>query len=98
MLLEEIGGRRARAAARIKAVQTGGPSGGCLPARLFDLPIDYERMKAAGSIMGSGGMVVLDETDVHGRCGALLPGVHQRRVVRQMHRLPRGHPRTWQRS
>jgi NADH:ubiquinone oxidoreductase subunit F (NADH-binding)/(2Fe-2S) ferredoxin len=46
----------------IKAVQTGGPSGGCLPARLFDLPIEYERLKGAGSIMGSGGMVVLDET------------------------------------
>jgi NADH-quinone oxidoreductase subunit F len=47
---------------RFKAVQTGGPSGGCLPASLFDMPIEYESMKAAGSIMGSGGMVVLDET------------------------------------
>jgi NADH:ubiquinone oxidoreductase subunit F (NADH-binding) len=46
----------------IKAVQTGGPSGGCLPARLFDLPIEYERLKDAGSIMGSGGLVVLDDT------------------------------------
>jgi len=46
---------------RIKAVQTGGPSGGCLPARLFDLPIDYETLTQAGSIMGSGGMVVMDE-------------------------------------
>jgi NADH:ubiquinone oxidoreductase subunit F (NADH-binding)/NAD-dependent dihydropyrimidine dehydrogenase PreA subunit/(2Fe-2S) ferredoxin len=45
----------------VKAVQTGGPSGGCLPARLFHLPIDYETLTAAGSIMGSGGMVVLDE-------------------------------------
>jgi NADH:ubiquinone oxidoreductase subunit F (NADH-binding)/(2Fe-2S) ferredoxin len=44
----------------IKAVQTGGPSGGCLPARMFDIPIEYERLKKAGSIMGSGGMVVLD--------------------------------------
>jgi len=42
-------------------VQTGGPSGGCLPARLFDLPIDYETLTQAGSIMGSGGMVVMDE-------------------------------------
>ncbi len=47
---------------RIKAVQTGGPSGGCLPARWLDLPIEYERLKEAGSIMGSGGMVALDET------------------------------------
>ena len=46
---------------RVKAVQTGGPSGGCLPARLFDLPIDYEALTQAGSIMGSGGMVVMDE-------------------------------------
>jgi len=44
-----------------KAVQTGGPSGGCLPASLLDLPIDYERLAEAGSIMGSGGMIVLDE-------------------------------------
>lgn len=45
----------------VKAVQTGGPSGGCLPARLFHLPIDYETLTQAGSIMGSGGMVVMDE-------------------------------------
>ncbi|MBL7204115.1 MAG: NADH-quinone oxidoreductase subunit NuoF [Desulfobacteraceae bacterium] len=45
----------------VKAVQTGGPSGGCLPANLFHLPIDYEALTAAGSIMGSGGMVVMDE-------------------------------------
>jgi NADH:ubiquinone oxidoreductase subunit F (NADH-binding)/(2Fe-2S) ferredoxin len=46
---------------RVKAVQTGGPSGGCIPARLFHLPIDYVSMSQAGSIMGSGGMVVMDE-------------------------------------
>ncbi len=45
---------------RIKAVQTGGPSGGCIPASRFDLPIDYESLKQAGSIMGSGGMIVMD--------------------------------------
>jgi len=44
-----------------KAVQTGGPSGGCIPASLMDLPIDYESLQAAGSIMGSGGMIVMDE-------------------------------------
>ena len=47
--------------ARIKAVQTGGPSGGCIPAARFDLAIDYESLKDAGSIMGSGGMIVMDE-------------------------------------
>ena len=44
-----------------KAVQTGGPSGGCLPASLLDSPVDYESLTKAGSIMGSGGMVVTDE-------------------------------------
>ena len=47
--------------AKIKAVQTGGPSGGCIPARLFDLPIDYDSLAEVGSIMGSGGMIVMDE-------------------------------------
>jgi len=46
---------------RFKAVQTGGPSGGCLPASLLNLPVDYETLAQAGSIMGSGGMVVMDE-------------------------------------
>ncbi len=46
---------------RFKAVQTGGPSGGCLPARLLDSPVDYETLTQAGSIMGSGGMIVMDE-------------------------------------
>ncbi len=46
---------------KIKAVQTGGPSGGCIPEALLDLPVDYEKLAEAGSIMGSGGMVVMDE-------------------------------------
>lgn len=47
--------------ANIKAVQTGGPSGGCIPAHKFDLPIDYDSLAEVGSIMGSGGMIVMDE-------------------------------------
>lgn len=47
---------------RFKAVQTGGPSGGCIPARFLDSPVEYETLAKLGSIMGSGGMVVLDET------------------------------------
>jgi len=47
--------------AKIKAVQTGGPSGGCIPASMFDLSIDYDSLTKAGSIMGSGGMIVMDE-------------------------------------
>jgi len=46
---------------KYKAVQTGGPSGGCLPASFLDSPVDFESLAAAGSIMGSGGMVVMDE-------------------------------------
>ncbi len=45
-----------------KAIQTGGPSGGCLPASYLDTPIDYDSLMKAGSIMGSGGMIVIDET------------------------------------
>jgi NADH-quinone oxidoreductase subunit F len=47
----------------IKAVQLGGPSGGCVPADLFDLQMDYDSLQSAGAIMGSGGMVVLDNTN-----------------------------------
>ncbi|MBE0427106.1 MAG: NADH-quinone oxidoreductase subunit NuoF [Nitrospirae bacterium] len=47
----------------LKAVQTGGPSGGCIPAALLDIEVDYESLAKVGSIMGSGGMVVLDETN-----------------------------------
>jgi NADH-quinone oxidoreductase subunit F len=59
-LIFEIGGG-ILGGKRFKAVQTGGPSGGCLPASLLDSPIDYESLASAGSIMGSGGMVVTDE-------------------------------------
>ena len=47
---------------QIKAVQTGGPSGGCIPGHLLDTPVDYESLAALGSIMGSGGMIIMDET------------------------------------
>ena len=46
---------------QVKAVQTGGPSGGCIPQDMFDTPVDYENLAQLGSIMGSGGMVVMDE-------------------------------------
>ena len=45
-----------------KAVQTGGPSGGCIPAESLDMPVDYESLAEVGSIMGSGGMIVMDDT------------------------------------
>ena len=46
---------------KFKAVQTGGPSGGCIPEQFLDLPVDYESLKEVGSIMGSGGMIVMDD-------------------------------------
>ena len=59
-VVEEIGGGVPHGK-KFKAAQTGGPSGGCIPAKSYDVPIDYESLKAIGSMMGSGGMIVLDE-------------------------------------
>ena len=61
-IVDEIGGG-VENDNQLKAVQIGGPSGGCVPASMADTPIDYESLHTAGAIMGSGGMVVLDETD-----------------------------------
>ena len=60
-IVEEIGGG-VGPGRTFKAVQIGGPSGGCVPARLADTPVDYESLRDIGAIMGSGGMVVLDDT------------------------------------
>ncbi len=51
-----------RGGGEFKAVQTGGPSGGCIPKQFLDLPVDYDSLQSVGSIMGSGGMIVMDET------------------------------------
>jgi bidirectional [NiFe] hydrogenase diaphorase subunit len=59
-IVEEMGGG-APDGGRIKAVQTGGPSGGCIPAESLDTPVDYESLGKLGSIMGSGGMIVMDQ-------------------------------------
>ncbi|MEA5030171.1 MAG: NADH-ubiquinone oxidoreductase-F iron-sulfur binding region domain-containing protein, partial [Sphaerochaeta associata] len=59
-LIYEAGGGSVNVNKKIKAVQSGGPSGGCIPARLFGSSIDYESLGALGAIMGSGGMVVMD--------------------------------------
>jgi bidirectional [NiFe] hydrogenase diaphorase subunit len=60
-IVEEMGGG-ALGGGKIKAVQTGGPSGGCIPAKELDTPVDYESLTKLGSIMGSGGMIAMDET------------------------------------
>ncbi|MGA2750225.1 MAG: NuoF family protein [Verrucomicrobiota bacterium] len=61
IIVEEMGGG-APNGGHIKAVQTGGPSGGCIPAQHLDTPVDYESLLKLGSIMGSGGMIVMDDT------------------------------------
>jgi bidirectional [NiFe] hydrogenase diaphorase subunit len=61
-IIEEIGGGVA-GGRTFKAAQTGGPSGGCIPADYLDTPVDYESLQALGSIMGSGGLIVMDESD-----------------------------------
>jgi NADH:ubiquinone oxidoreductase subunit F (NADH-binding)/NADH:ubiquinone oxidoreductase subunit E len=61
-VIEEIGGGIANGR-KFKAVQIGGPSGGCIPAEFADTPIDYESLSEMGAMMGSGGLVVLDDTD-----------------------------------
>ncbi len=60
-VVEEIGGGIPNGGT-FKAAQTGGPSGGCIPASLIDTPIDYDNLVAIGSMMGSGGLIVMDET------------------------------------
>ena len=59
-IVEEIGGGVPNGK-KFKAAQTGGPSGGCIPAEHFDVPIDYDNLIAIGSMMGSGGLIVMDE-------------------------------------
>ncbi len=94
-IVEDLGG--GAPGGQVKAVQTGGPSGGCIPASLFDTPVDYDSLAQVGSIMGSGGMVVMDEStnmvDVASyymefckdeSCGKCIPC---RVGTEQMHRL-----------
>ncbi len=61
-VIEEIGGGIPNGK-KFKAAQTGGPSGGCIPAEHFDIPIDYDNLISIGSMMGSGGLIVMDEDD-----------------------------------
>ncbi len=95
-MIHDIGGG-VSGGKKFKAVQTGGPSGGCIPDSLLDLPLDYENLTAAGSMMGSGGMIVMDEetcmVDVAryfldftkfescGKCTACREGVRQMQAI-----------------
>lgn len=61
-IIEEVGGGIPNGK-KFKAAQTGGPSGGCIPMEHYDIPIDYDNLISIGSMMGSGGLIVMDETD-----------------------------------
>jgi NADH:ubiquinone oxidoreductase subunit F (NADH-binding)/(2Fe-2S) ferredoxin/NAD-dependent dihydropyrimidine dehydrogenase PreA subunit len=91
----------------MKAVQTGGPSGGCIPASMLDLSVDYESLAKVGSIVGSGGMIVLDENDCMVNmaqyfikftqaesCGKCVPcRVGTKRLLEILTRITTGHGR-----
>lgn len=95
-IIFDIGGG-VRKGKRFKAVQTGGPSGGCIPISRIDIPVDYDSLKEAGAIMGSGGMIVMDETScmvdvaryfinflLFESCGKCVPC---REGLKQMHQI-----------
>ena len=89
-VIEEIGGGIPNGK-KFKAAQTGGPSGGCIPASLIDTPIDYDNLLAIGSMMGSGGLIVMDEDTCMVDLARFLPRIHRRRILRKMHSLPYRH-------
>jgi len=105
-IIEDIGGGIEHNKA-LKAVQTGGPSGGCIPASMLDLNVDYESLAKVGSIVGSGGMIVLDEDNCMVNmaqyfiqftqaesCGKCVPcRVGTKRLLEILDRITKGHGR-----
>ena len=105
-IIHEIGGG-IESGKPLKAVQTGGPSGGCIPAGMLDLKMDYESLAKVGSIVGSGGMIVLDEDDCmvniakyfiqftqEESCGKCVPcRVGTKRLLEILTRITTGHGR-----
>ena len=105
-IIYEIGGGT-ESGKPVKAVQTGGPSGGCIPASSLDINVDYESLARAGSIVGSGGMIVLDEDDCMVNmaqyfiqftqaesCGKCVPcRVGTKRLLEILDRITKGHGR-----
>ncbi|MCL4217298.1 MAG: NADH-quinone oxidoreductase subunit NuoE [Candidatus Hydrogenedentes bacterium] len=102
-IVEDIGGG-IRDGRQFKAVLVGGPSGGCIPASMADTPVDYEALAEAGAMMGSGGMVVLDDSDCivemaryflsftqHESCGKCVPcRIGTKRLLEMLTRLCNG--------
>lgn len=102
-IVDEIGGG-IPGGKKFKAAQTGGPSGGCIPAEHFDIPIDYDNLISIGSMMGSGGLIVLDEDDcmvdiakffleftVEESCGKCTPcRIGTKRMLEILERITKG--------
>jgi len=102
-IIEDIGGGIPNGK-KFKAVQTGGPSGGCIPASLLDIPVDYDSLTSVGAMMGSGGMIVMDEDNcmvdiarffldftVDESCGKCTPcRVGTRRMLEILQRITEG--------
>ena len=72
-------------------MQTGGPSGGCIPEQFLDMPVDYDSLAKVGSIMGSGGMIVMDETSCMVDVAKFFMEFCMTEIVRQVRSLPRRH-------
>lgn len=103
-IIEEIGGGIPNGK-KFKSAQTGGPSGGCIPAEHYDIPIDYDNLLAIGSMMGSGGLIVMDETDcmvdiakffleftVEESCGKCTPcRIGTKRMLEILEKITEGH-------
>ena len=89
-IIEDIGGGIPNGK-KFKAAQTGGPSGGCIPAELIDTPIDYDNLIAIGSMMGSGGLIVMDEDNCMVDIAKFFLEFTRGRVLRQVHPLPHRH-------
>jgi len=103
-IVEEIGGGVPNGKA-FKAAQTGGPSGGCIPASLLDIPIDYDSLMSVGSMMGSGGLIVMDEDNcmvdiakffldftVEESCGKCTPcRIGTKRMLDILEKISEGH-------
>ena len=73
---------------KFKAVQTGGPLGGCMPTEMLDTPVDYDSLTSAGATMGSGGMIVVDEDTCMVEFAKFFLDVRPCRVLRPVHALP----------
>ena len=88
-IVEEIGGG-VPGGEPFKAVQTGGPSGGCIPYTLKDVAVDFDSLTKVGSMMGSGGMIVMDRKRLCGRYSPLFLKLPGRGILRQMPSLSIG--------